>query len=132
MSSTGLPELGPKSTHQAKPIKSAMLWNFPMLTEFEEIESKTALQSWRDSLAEIDPANHSDLVPALSRLLGWLAEGEKCEQKGMRVVALLICVRPDFIEPKSFGRMSRASKRVCNELVNDFRSTFTLRSDRKM
>jgi hypothetical protein len=100
-----------------------------MLTEFEEIESKNALQNWRDSQADNDPANHSDLVPALGRLLGWLAEGEKCEQKGMRVLVLLVCVRPDFIEEKCLGQMSRASKRLFDDLVNDFRSTFTLRSD---
>jgi hypothetical protein len=103
-----------------------------MISEQEKAEDSLSLQNWRDSQADMDPANHSDLVPVLNRLLGWLAEGEKCEQKGMRVLVLLVCVRPDFIEEKSFGQMSRASKRFFDELVNDFQSTFTLRSDRKM
>jgi hypothetical protein len=95
-----------------------------MISEQEKAEGSLALQSWRDSQAEIDPAHHSDLIPALSRLLGWLAEGEKCEQKGMRVIALLVCVRPDFMEQKSLRGMSRASKQIFDALVNDFKRSF--------
>jgi hypothetical protein len=97
------------------------------------VEAQLALQNYRDAMnqEENPDSNLADLVPVLNRLLGWLAEGEKCEQKGMRVVALLICVRPDFIEAKNLGQMSRGSNRLFDELVNDFRSTFTLRSNRK-
>jgi hypothetical protein len=103
-----------------------------MISEQEKAEENLSLQNWRDSQVEIDPSSHSDLVPALSRLLGWLAEPETCERRGMRITALLVVVRPDFIEEKSLGQMSRGSKRLFDEVVNDFRSTFTFRSDRKM
>jgi hypothetical protein len=98
-----------------------------MQTEQEQIEETVALQSWRDSQAEIDPGDYSDLTPALSRVLGWLNDGEQCEQKGMRVVAMLFVVRPDFIQQESLRRMPLASKQSFDALVLDFRNTFTLR-----
>jgi hypothetical protein len=88
------------------------------------VEAQMAIQSWRDSEAEIDRGNYSDLTPALSRLLGWLNDGEQCEQKGLRVVAMIVCVRPDFVDPKSLGRMSRTSKQSFDALVLDFKATF--------
>lgn len=91
------------------------------------VEAQMAIQEWRDSQAEIDPGDYSALAPALSRVLGWLNDGEQCEQKGMRVVAMLFVVRPDFIEEKSLRRMSRTSKQSFDALVLDFRMTFTLR-----
>jgi hypothetical protein len=92
------------------------------------VEAQMAIQSWRDSQAEIDSVDYSDLIPALSRVLGWLNEGDQCEQKGMRVVAMLFVVRPDFIEQRSLGKMSQASRQSFDALVLDFRSTFTLRN----
>jgi hypothetical protein len=105
-----------------------------MISEIAGVEERLAMESWRDvqNQTDIDPdSDLTDLVPALGRLLGWLAEGDTCERRGMRVLAVLVVVRPDFIEEKSLGQMSRGSKRLFDELVNDFRSTFTLRSDRR-
>jgi hypothetical protein len=99
-----------------------------MISEQEKAEESLALQLWRDSQAEIDPAHHSDLIPALNRLLGWLAEGKRCEQKGMRVVVLLVCVRPDFIEEQSLRQMSRASRQIFEALVLDFQKNFSFKS----
>jgi hypothetical protein len=102
-----------------------------MITEAEVVQDRLAVQEFRDlqNQAEIDPdSDLTDLVPALSRLLGWLNEGERCEQKGMRVVAMLVCVRPDFIQEKSLGQMSPTSKQNLSKLVVDFRSTFGWRA----
>lgn len=99
-----------------------------MRSELEEVEARLAMEIWRDSQAEIDPdSDLTDMIPAMSRFLGWLNQGEDCEQKGMRVVAMLVVVRPDFIETKSLRLMSWASKRIFDDLVNDFRLNFVVR-----
>jgi len=95
------------------------------------VEAQLAMQEWRDlqNRPETDPdSDLTDLVPALSRLLGWLNEGDTCERKGMRFVAMLVCVRPDFIEARSLGQMSPTSKQNLSKLVVDFRSTFGWRA----
>ena len=70
----------------------------------------------------------TDLIPALSRLLAWLSEGKECEQKGMRVVAMLSVVRPDFLHEKSLKYMSNTSKQNLSKLCVDFRQTFGWRA----
>jgi hypothetical protein len=58
-----------------------------------------SLADWQDSQNRIesDPdSDLTDLVPKVSRLLGWLAEGGTAEQRGDRVTAMLFVVRPDF------------------------------------
>jgi hypothetical protein len=98
-----------------------------MISDLEAVEARLAMEAYRDlqNQPECDSdSDLTDLVPALGRLLGWLNEGEKCEQKGMRVVAMLIVVRPDFIQQKSLSEMSPTSKQNLSKLVVDFRSTF--------
>jgi hypothetical protein len=97
-----------------------------MISAFPE-EDRLSLLAWQDArnLEEIDPdSDITNLVPVMGRLLGWLNEGEKCEQKGMRVIAMLVVVRPDFIEAKSLGKMSPTSKQNLSKLCVDFRATF--------
>src|ERR1700730_1643316 len=91
------------------------------------VEAQLALESWRDATnrEEIDPdADLTNLIPALSRLLGWLGEGETCERRGMRVTVLLEVGRPDFNHGKSLGQMSPTSKQNLSKLMTDFRLTF--------
>jgi hypothetical protein len=94
----------------------------------QSAEDQIALREWKgqmhQAIADDPDSDITDLVPALARLLGWLSEGEKCEQKGMRVVAMLYVVRPDFLKEKSLGRMSATSKENLSKLVVDFRLTF--------
>ncbi len=54
-----------------------------------DFENEIAIRRWRDLQADADPTNHADLTPALIRLLGWLNEGENCEEKGMRMTLLV-------------------------------------------
>jgi hypothetical protein len=42
----------------------------------------------------------------------------------MRVKAMLFCIRPDFLDNVSLGRMPPASKRIFDDLVADFKATF--------
>jgi hypothetical protein len=58
-----------------------------------------SVEAWREATnrEEIDPdSDLTDLIPALSRLIGWLNEGKTCEQAGMRVKAFTFVVRPDL------------------------------------
>jgi hypothetical protein len=90
-----------------------------------------SLSAWRDTTnrAEIDPdSDLTDLVPVLSRLLGWLCEPETCERRGMRVTALVQVVRPDLNGGRSLGKLSPTSKQNFSKLVVDFRSTFGFRA----
>jgi hypothetical protein len=81
-------------------ISVELLWDARSLADWKAMQNQ----------AENDPdSNLTDLIPALGRLLGWLNEGEKCEQKDMRVVAMPVCVRPDFIQEKSPVQMSPTS-----------------------
>jgi hypothetical protein len=64
------------------------------------------------------------MAPVLSRLLGWLNDGATCDQIGMRFTAMLVCIRPDFVEAESLKRMSPKSKQNLSELIADFRLTF--------
>ena len=93
-------------------------------------EIQLSLLAWRDATnqAEFDPdANLADLVPVISRLIGWLCEAETCERRGLRVTALAEVIRPDFNGGKSLGRMSKTSKQNLSKLMTDFRVTFNLR-----
>lgn len=94
-------------------------------------EDQLALSEWRGAMHQAfddDPdSDLTDLVPALSRLLGWLSEPETCERRGMRVTAMNECVRPDFNQGRSLGRMSKTSKQNLSKLMTDFRKTFNLR-----
>jgi hypothetical protein len=85
-----------------------------------------SLADWQDSQnLESDPdSDLSDLIPKVSRLLGWLAEGRTAEQRGDRVTAMLFVVRPDFIEGRSLKFMSSSSKQNLSKLIVDFRATF--------
>jgi hypothetical protein len=100
-----------------------------MISEQEKAEENLSLQSWRDSQAEIDPdSDLTDLVPVLSRLIGWLCEPETVERRGLRVCALAECVRPDLNGGRSLGQLSAGtSKQNLSKLMTDFRATFHLR-----
>ena len=98
-----------------------------MLNEIDSVQSRIDLENWRDSenRSESDQDSRlSNLIPPLGRLLGWLNEGKTCEQKGMRFTAMLVCVRPDFIEEQSLKFMPPKSQRSLSELIADFRLTF--------
>jgi hypothetical protein len=52
------------------------------------------MEHWRDLQDRPEFDSDSDLtalVPALARLLGWLAEGKTSEQRGMRVTGDALC-----------------------------------------
>jgi hypothetical protein len=97
------------------------------LSEIEAVQSRIDLENWKNSENRFESDQDSrltSLVPALSRLLGWLNEGKTCDQIGMRFTAMLVCIRPDFIEPESLKRMPPKSKASLLELIADFRLTF--------
>lgn len=101
-----------------------------MISEIAGVEERLAMESWRDATnqAEIDPdSDLTALVPALSRLLGWLCEPETCERRGMRLTALVQVVRPDLNGGKSLGQISPTSKQNISKLMVDFRATFCYR-----
>jgi hypothetical protein len=101
-----------------------------MISAVELSWENRSLADWQDSQKRIesDPdSDLSDLVPKVSRLLGWLAEGGTAEQRGDRVTAMLFCIRPDFVEGRSLKFMSNSSKQNLSKLVVDFRATFGLR-----
>ena len=90
------------------------------MTEIHALQSSIDLQNWKDleNRAESDQDSRlTNPVPALSRLLGWLNDGKTCEKIGMRFTAMLVCVRPDFIEANSLNLMSPKSKQSLLELI---------------
>jgi hypothetical protein len=98
-----------------------------MLTHIDAVQSAIDLQRWKESENRFESDQDSrlaSLIPPLSRLLGWLNEGKTCEQIGMRFTAMLVCVRPDFIEEQSLKLLSPKSQRSLSELIADFRLTF--------
>ena len=100
------------------------------LSEIDSVQSRIDLQNYKDlqNRSESDQDSRlASLVPALSRLLGWLNDGKTCDQIGMRFTAMLLCVRPDFIEAESLKRMSPKSKQNLHDLIADFRLTFDWR-----
>ena len=103
-----------------------------LVNEIDSVQSGIDLQNWKDAenRPEADPDSRlTNLVPALSRVLGWLNDGKSCEQAGMRVKAMLFVVRPDFLDGRSLGRLSPTSKRILDDLVADFQATFVVKSD---
>jgi alkylhydroperoxidase family enzyme len=93
------------------------------------VEAQMAVEAWRDATnqTDIDPdSNLTDLVPVMGRLLGWLSEPETCERRGMRVTALLECVRPDLNGGRSLAQLSPTSKQNLSKLCVNFRETFSL------
>jgi hypothetical protein len=104
-----------------------------MISEIAGVEERLAMESWRDVQNrpenESDPdSDLTDLVPVLSRLLGWLCEPETCERRGMRLTALVQVVRPDLNGGKSLGQLSPTSKQNFSKLCVDFRETFGFRA----
>jgi hypothetical protein len=101
-----------------------------VISEIVGVGDRQSMESWRDvqNRPESDPdSDLTDLVPALSRLLGWLCEPENCERRGMRVTALVQVVRPDLNGGRSLGQMSPTSKQNISKLIVDFRATFCYR-----
>jgi hypothetical protein len=97
------------------------------LSEIDAVQSRIDLANWKDSenCFESDQDSRlTSLVPVLSRLLGWLNDAGTCDQIGMRFTAMLVCIRPDFIEEQSLKSMSPKSKQSLSELIADFRLTF--------
>jgi hypothetical protein len=81
----------------------------------------------RHPVEDIEPDPDSDLcdlVPKITRLIGWMAEGKTYDQMGMRVVAMLKVVRPDFLNGQSLDELTPTTRQNVNRLMVDFRSTF--------
>ena len=89
------------------------------------------MESWRD-LQHRPNENGSDsditdLVPALSRLLGWLSEAGTIDRLGLRTAVLLNIVRSDLLPNVSLAEMSGTTRQNVSKLTVSFRATFGLR-----
>jgi hypothetical protein len=95
------------------------------------ITDREALQTWRDTTNrpdELDPdSDITDLVPALSRVLGWLSDAKTIERLGLRTAVLLSVVRPDLLPETSLAELSGTTRQNVSKLVVAFRATFGLR-----
>jgi hypothetical protein len=101
-----------------------------MISEIVGVEERLAMETWRDvqNRPESDSdSDLSDLVPKVSRLLGWLSEATTIERMGLRTAVLLYCTRPDLLETSSLEQMSATSRQNVSKLVVSFRATFNLR-----
>jgi hypothetical protein len=101
-----------------------------MISDIDYVQVGIDLQSWRDATnrEEIDPdSDISELVPALARVLGWLADGKTIERLGLRTAVLINIVRPDLLPPTSLAEMSATSRQNVSKLTVSFRATFGLR-----
>jgi len=108
-----------------------------MISEIAGVEGVTgvtdrlALQSWRDTTnrpEELDPdSDITDLVPALSRVLGWLSDAKTIERLGLRTAVLISIVRPDLLPETSLSELSGTSRQNVSKLTVSFRATFGLR-----
>jgi hypothetical protein len=103
-----------------------------MISEIAGVENRLAVQEWRD--LQNQPENESDpdsditdLVPALSRVLGWLADASTIERLGLRTAVLLNVIRPDLLPEISLAEMSGTTRQNVSKLVVSFRETFGLR-----
>ena len=102
-----------------------------MISEIDGVQKgQLDVQAWRDAKnqEEIDPdSDLTELVPALSRVLGWLADAKTIERLGLRTAVLLNVVRPDLLPATSLAEMSGTSRQNVSKLVVSFRATFGLR-----
>ena len=60
------------------------------------------------------------------RLLIWMSEGASLEERGVRAIVALYCIRPDLIGEatlEEIGHMSGRSKQAVHQLADSFRET---------
>jgi hypothetical protein len=101
-----------------------------MISDIDHVQAGIDLQSWRDETKrkEIDPdSDITNLVPALARVLGWLADAGTIERLGLRAAVLLNVVRPDLLPNTSLSEMSATSRQNVSKLTVSFRATFGFR-----
>lgn len=103
-----------------------------MISEIAGVEERLAMEEWRDlqnrAENENDPdSDISNLVPVLSRLLGWLSAATTIERLGLRTAVLLNIVRPDLLPNTSLSEMSSTSRQNVSKLTVSFRATFGFR-----
>ena len=89
-----------------------------MISEIAGVEERLAMEEWRDLQNRPENENDPDsdlteLVPALSRLLGWLSEAATIERLGLRTAVLLNIVRPDLLPKTSLAEMSGTIGKMC-------------------
>jgi hypothetical protein len=62
----------------------------------------------------------------ISRLLIWMADAPTLEERGLRAVVALYCIRPDLIKGatlEQIGRSSGRTKQAVHKLAESFRAT---------
>lgn len=59
----------------------------------------------------------------LSKTFGWVADGGKIEQKGLRASVVLFCIREDLINPSALEEIAELagfSQPIVDGLITDF------------
>jgi|SRR5690606_22676219 len=62
----------------------------------------------------------------VSRLLIWMADAPTLEERGLRAVVALYCIRPDLVQGvtlEDIGRSSGRTKQAIHKLAVSFRAT---------
>ena len=103
-----------------------------MISEISGVENRLAVQEWRDLQNQPENENDSDsdltdLVPALSRLFGWLSQADTIQRLGLRTGVMLNVIRPDLLPETSLAEMSGTTRQNVSKLTVSFRATFGLR-----
>ena len=99
--------------HRREMISVELLWDARSLADWQATQNQPE--------PDLETTDITELADKLTRVLGWLSEGDTIERLGMRCAILLYCVRPDFLPEQSLHLISGTTKQNLSKMVTDFK-----------